>query len=124
MMSYRWCLVVLVAALLTGGVSACSESPATTKPSGVSCTNYAIHASGKYHDEVWVRVNVSNATTQPRHYAVEVALSIRSSQPEAPAATHVTVSGLVAANTSAELGRKVLTTDVVQRCRVTRLSRS
>ena len=124
MMSSRWCLVTLVAGLLAGGVSACSDSPATTKASGVSCTNYAIHASGEYHDEVWVRVDVSNATTQPRHYAVEVALSVRSSQPESAAATNVTVSGLVAANTSTELGRKVLTTDVVQRCRVTRLSRS
>jgi hypothetical protein len=124
MMSYRWSVVILVAALLTGGVSACSDSSTTTKTSAVSCTNYAIHASGKYHDEVWVRVDVSNATTQPRHYAVDVALSVRSSQPGAEPATHVTVSGLVAANTSAELGRKVLTTDVVQRCRVTRLSRS
>ena len=124
MMSYRRFLVIVVAALLSGGVSACSDSTATTKTSGVSCTNYAIHASGRYHDEVWVRVDVSNATTQPRHYAVEVALSVRSSQPGATAATHVTVSGLVAANTSTELGRKVLTTDVVQRCRVTRLSRS
>jgi hypothetical protein len=124
MMSYRWSLVIVVAALLAGGMSACSDSPATTKTSGVSCTNYAIHASGKYHDEVWVRVNVSNATAQPRHYAVEVALSVHNSQQEATAATNVTVSGLVAANTSAELGRKVLTTDVVQRCRITRLSRS
>jgi hypothetical protein len=124
MKSHRPWLVVLVAALLSGGLSSCSDSPSTTKTSGVSCTNYAIHASGKYHDEVWVRVNVSNVSAQPRHYAVEVALSVRGSQPESAAATSVTVSGLVAANTSAELGRKVLTTDVVQRCRVTRLSRS
>ncbi len=88
----------------------------------MSCTNYAIHASGKYHDEVWVRVNVSNATTQPRRYAVDVALS--AGQAAGPGCTHVTVTGLVAANTSAELGRKVLTTDAVQRCRITRLSRS
>ncbi len=117
-------LVGLAAAVLTSAVSACGASTAATGASGVSCTNYAIHASGKYHDEVWVRVNVSNPTTQPAHYAVDVDLSIRKSQPGPAPAMHVTISGLVAANTSAALGRKVLSTDAVQRCRVTKLSRS
>ena len=117
-------LVGLAAAVLTGAVSACGSSTAATSASGVSCTSYAIHASGKYHDEVWVRVNVSNRTTQPAHYAVEVDLSVRKSQPGPAPAMHVTINGLVAANTSAALGRKVLTTDSVQRCRVTKLSRS
>jgi hypothetical protein len=123
-MSYRYCLAAAVAATLASVLSACSGSTATTgTSSAVSCTNYAIHASGRYHEEVWVRVSVSNATTAPRRYAVEVALSVRGSQPGA-AAPKVTVNGLVAANSSAELGRKVLTTDTVQRCRVIRLSRS
>ena len=119
-----YCLVGLAAGALAGGLSACSDPPAATAAPGVSCTNYAIHASGKYHDEVWVRVNVSNSSTHPARYAIGVDLSVRSSQPgEAPAA-HVTIKGLVAAKTSAELGRKVLTTDVVKRCRVTGISRS
>lgn len=123
-MWYRYCLGGLMAAILVSVVSACSGSSATTgTSSGVSCTNYAIHASGRYHDEVWVRVTVSNATTQPRHYAIEVALIVRASHPDA-ASPNVTVNGLVPANSSAELGRKVLTTQAVQRCRVTRLSRS
>ena len=117
-------LVGLAAAVLTGTVSACGASPAATGASGVSCTNYAIHASGKYHDEVWVRVNISNPTTQAAHYAVDVNLSVRKSQPGPAPAMHVTINGLVAANTTAALGRKVLATDVVQRCRVTKLSRS
>jgi hypothetical protein len=119
----RW-VAGIVAVLLASLVSACSGSTtATGNSSDVSCANYAIHASGIYHDEVWVRVSVSNPTTEPRRYAVEVALSVRGGQPGA-APVNVTVNGLVAANSSAELGRKVLTTDAVQRCRVTRLSKS
>jgi hypothetical protein len=117
-------LVGLAAVVLAGGVSACSHSTAATSASGVSCTNYAIHASGRYHDEVWVRVTISNPTTKPARYAIDVDLSVRKSQPGPAPAMHVTINGLVAANTSAALGRKVLATDVVQRCRVTRLSRS
>jgi hypothetical protein len=120
----RYYLLVLAATALIGVLTACGSSSVKTGSSAVSCTNYPIHASGKYHDEVWIRVSVSNATTQPRHYAIDVALTVRVSQPGTTPAGDVTINGLVAAHSSAELGRKVLTTDVVQRCRVTRLSRS
>jgi hypothetical protein len=117
-------LLGLTAAALASTVSACSDPPPKTAASDVSCTNYAIHASGNYHDEVWVRVNVSNSTTHPARYAIEVDLSVGNSQAGAGLTRQVTISGLVAAKTSAELGRKVLTTDAVKRCRVTGLSRS
>jgi hypothetical protein len=114
----------LAAAVLACAVSACSQSTPATGASGVTCTNYAIHASGKYHYEVWVRVEVNNTTAQPARYAIDVALNVRHTQQAAVTAAHVTLNGLVAGKTSTELGRKVLTTDVVQRCRVTKLSRS
>jgi hypothetical protein len=120
---HRW-LAGMAAVIMASLVSACSGSTtATGDSSGVSCANYVIHTSGIYHDEVWVRVSVSNSTAEPRRYAVDVALSVRGGQPGATP-VNVTVNGLVAANSSAELGRKVLTTDIVQRCRVTRLSKS
>lgn len=117
-------LLGLTAAALASAVSGCSDPPPKTAASGVSCTNYPIHASGKYHDEVWVRVNVSNSTTHPARYAIDVDLSVGHSQAGAGLTKQVTISGLVAAKTSAELGRKVLTTDAVNRCRVAGLSRS
>ena len=41
----------------------------------VSCANYAIHGTGKYHDEVSVQVSVSNSTTAAGNYTVEVDLT-------------------------------------------------
>ena len=105
-----------------GAISACGSSaqaPGATGATGATCTNYAIHASGKYRDEVWVRVNVANPTTKPAEYSIEVDLTAPGSDPPT-----VTIVGLVPAKTSAQLGRKVLTTADVKSCRVARLSRS
>jgi hypothetical protein len=119
-------VVGLAAAVtLVGAVSGCSGAARATGASTVSCANYAIHASGRYHDEVWVRVNVSNSASRPAHFSIDVNLSVSPSvAASAPAPIQVTVSGLVPAGTTAELGRKLLTTSLVQRCRITRLSRS
>jgi hypothetical protein len=115
----------LAAGIVTvGAISACGSSAPATGATGATCTNYAIHASGKYHDEVWVRVNVANSTTKPAEYSIEVDLSAPGSDPVTAAATTVTIVGLVPAKTSAQLGRKVLTTADVESCRVARLSRS
>jgi hypothetical protein len=121
----------LAAAIVTvGAISACGSSAPGASATGatgatnVTCTNYAIHASGKYRDEVSVRVNVANPTTKPAEYSIEVALTAPGSDPVAASATTVTIVGLVPAKTSAQLGRKVLTTAEVKSCRVVRLSRS
>ena len=122
--SYRL-VSLLVAVALVGALSACGGS---ALPAGsASCTNYALHGAGKYHNEVSVRVEVSNSTAHPARYAVDVALTAGRGAPADAASTHVTIHGSVAAHASAELGRKVLTADPDQRCRViriTRLSRS
>jgi hypothetical protein len=118
----------LAAAIVTvGAISACGSSApgaSATGATNVTCTNYAIHASGKYRDEVSVRVNVANPTTKPAEYSIEVDLTAPGSDPVAASATTVTIVGLVPAKTSAQLGRKVLTTAEVKSCRVVRLSRS
>jgi hypothetical protein len=118
---------LLVAVTLAGAVSACGQSgpaaPTFTGASRVSCTNYAIHASGRYHDEVSVRVQASNATARTALFAVDVAMTV--SRPgRADAATTVTVGGPVPSRSSLELGHKVLTVGPVSHCRVTRVSRS
>ena len=118
---------LLVAVTLAGAVSACGQSaagPAFTGASGVSCTSYSIHASGRYHDEVSVRIQASNATARRVLFAVDVAMTV--SQPgRTPAHTaHVTIDGPVPSRSSLELGHKVLTAGPVSHCRVTRVSRS
>ena len=116
-----------VAVTLAGAVGGCGQSaagPTFTGASGVSCTNYAIQASGRYHDEVSVRVEASNATARTAQFAVDVTMTV--SQPGRAAAPtkHVTLGGPVPSRSSLELGHKVLTVGPVSHCRVTRVSRS
>jgi hypothetical protein len=119
---------LLLAVVLAGAVSGCghSGSAAAGKSgvSGVSCTSYALAASGKYRDEVSVKVQVSNTATRAARYAIDV--EVESSSPKAASdpSAQVTVSGSVAPRSSAELGHKVLTSGPVKRCRVTQVTRS
>jgi hypothetical protein len=115
-----WRLAGLLAAVtLAGALSSCGSSDSAQSAPGLSCTNYALHGAGKYHNELSVRVEVSNSTTQLARYAIGVALTGSGGAP----ATNVTINGSVASHRSAELSRKVLTADTVQRCRVTRTTR-
>lgn len=114
---------MLAVCVLAGAASGCGSSSQPTSAPGVSCTNYPIHASGKYRDEVAVQVAVSNATSSPARFVVTVDLA-SSKAPGDGTATQVTIYGLVASHSSAELSRKVLTTGPVQRCRITKLGRS
>ena len=116
----------LAAVILIGAATACGgggSAPATSA-SNVSCTNYALHGTGRYHDEVAVRVSVSNTTSAAGHYVIDVDLTGADSAGAAAPDTHVTITGLVPAESSAVLSRKVLATRQVRHCQITRLSRS
>jgi len=114
----------LAAVILVGAATACGGgSASTTSASSVSCANYALHGTGKYRDEVLVRVSVSNTTSAGGHYVIDVDLT-GSDPPGAAPDTHVTITGLVPAGSSAVLSRKVLATSQVQHCQITRLTRS
>jgi hypothetical protein len=115
---------LLSAAALTGALTACGGPASSTSASSVSCTNFAIHGTGKYQDEVQVRVSVSNTTPQPVTYTVDVDLTMADPAGSGTPAMHVTVSGLVAAKSSADLSRKVLSIGKVQHCQITRSSPS
>jgi hypothetical protein len=114
----------LAAVIMVSAVSACGGGSASTASApSVSCANYAIHGTGKYHDEVWVRVSVSNTTSAAGNYVIGVDLT----GPDPGGATldtHVTITGLVPAGASAVLSRKVLSTSKIQHCQITRLTRS
>lgn len=114
----------LAAVIVAGAVIACSGPASSTSAPAVSCTNYAIHGSGKYHDEVWVRVSVSNTSSRSVRYVVDVNLTPADPAGTGAPATRVTITGLGAANSPAELSRKVLTVGRVQHCEITRLSQS
>jgi hypothetical protein len=118
--------VLLVTVVLAGTVTACGHSAATptsTGVAGVSCTSYALHGNGRYHDEVSVSVQASNATARSARFAVDVQLSVSRPSRADVTATDVTIHGSVASRSSGELGRKVLTSGTVKQCRVTRVSR-
>lgn len=117
-------VVIFVSAV--SAVTACSGggSGSTTSAPAVTCANYAIHGSGKYTDEVLVRVSVSNTTSQPANYTVGVGLTLADPAGSAAPVTKVTITGLVAAKSSSELSRKVLTVSQVQHCQITGLSQS
>jgi hypothetical protein len=120
-------VVLLATVALAGTVTACGHSaaaPTSSGVAGVSCTNYALHGNGRYHDEVSVSVQANNSTARSARFAVEVQLSVSHPSPADVTATEVTVHGSVASRSSVELGRKVLTSGPVKRCRVTRVSRS
>ncbi|MBO0885741.1 MAG: hypothetical protein J2P17_36480, partial [Mycobacterium sp.] len=87
------------------------------------CANYALHTAA-YKDEVRVLVGVTNSSPKPTRYAIDVDLSVQRTGPATVTTTEVTISGLVAAKTSTQLGRKVLTTGPVSRCWVVHTSRS
>ena len=114
----------LAAAILVSAATACGGGAASSGASAasVSCNNYAIHGTGKYHDEVWVQVSVSNAATQPVNYTIGVDLTVADPAGSGTPAMHVAITGLVAAKTSAELSRKVLSTGQVRHCQITHLS--
>jgi hypothetical protein len=113
----------LAALTLAGALSSCGGSDTAQSAPGLSCTNYALHGTGKYHDEVSVSVKVSNSTTHLARYAIDVALTASHDGPGDAPSTHVTIHGSVASHASTELSRKVLTAGPVQRCRVTRTTR-
>jgi len=119
---------LLAAVTLAGAMSACGPStpaaPASGGVAGVSCTSYALHANGTYHDEVSVRVKVNNSTSRTARYAINVEMSASHPRPGDVTSTEVTIDGSVAAHTSVELGHKVLTSDPVKQCRITKVSRS
>jgi hypothetical protein len=118
-------LTGLTAALMTAAmVTSCADSSHVSATASVTCNSYPIHGSGRFHDEIWVRVQVANRTGQPAHYTVDVELNLLHADPSAVSSADALVSGLVAANSSAELGRKVLTTDAVSQCRIVRVDRS
>lgn len=115
---------VLVAVSMAGALGACGGgSNAAQSAPGLSCTNYALQGSGRYHNEVSVRVNVTNSTTHRARFAVRVDLTTSGAPPGSAPSVPVTINGSVASRASAVLARKVLTTDRVQGCRVARIIR-
>jgi hypothetical protein len=123
-LSSKWLTGPLAAMVLASVMSACGGSAGTPSASTVSCANYAIHGSGKYRDEVWVQVSVSNTSSNAVNYVVDVNLTAADPKGSTTTPAHITVSGLVAAKSSAELSRKVLTVSQVQHCVITGLSQS
>jgi hypothetical protein len=115
---------LLSAAALAGALTACSSPASSMSGPSVSCTNYAIHGTGKYHDEVQIRVSVSNTAPQPVTDTVDVDLTTADSAGSGIPAMHVAIAGLVAAKSSADLSRKVLSVSKVQHCQITRTSPS
>jgi hypothetical protein len=115
---------LLCAAALAGALAACGSPASSPSAPSVSCANYAIHGTGKYHDEVQIRVSVSNTTAQPVTDTVDVDLTMADSAASGTPTLHVSLTGLVAAKSSADLSRKVLSVGKVQHCRITRSSRS
>jgi hypothetical protein len=112
-------LVAIVAASL---LSACGSSGPVSASQGLTCSNYALHGTGNYRNEESVRVEVSNSTGHAAIYAVGVALTGARNGNAPASSTVVTVSGAVASHASGLLGRKVLTTGPIQRCRVTHIT--
>ena len=114
---------LLLAVMLAGVLSACGSSDSVVSGQGIRCGNYALQGSGKFRNEVSVRVKVSNPTAHPARYAVDVALTWGHDEHGDAAAARVTIHGSVASHASAELARKVLTARPIRRCRVTRITR-
>ena len=116
-----------VAVTLAGAVSGCGQSaagPTFTGASGVSCTNYAIQASGRYHDEVSVRVEASNATARTRPVRRRRDHDREPARAGRCAYQACDDRRACPSRSSLELGHKVLTVGPVSHCRVTRVSRS
>ena len=109
---------LLVMVGLVGALSACGGSDAAQSEPGLSCVNNALQGGGQYHNEVSVRVDVSNSTTHKARYEVRVDLTASSDPPGSAPSMHVMITGPVASSASAVLARKVLTADRVRGCRV------
>jgi hypothetical protein len=114
---------VLAGAALAATVSACGGTGQVASGPGVSCANYALHGTGRYHNELSVQATVANSTAHPARYAVDVALTVARSGSASTSAATVTIHGSVPPRTSAELSRKVLTAGAVQRCRIAHVAR-
>jgi hypothetical protein len=114
----------LAAVTLAGTLSACGGGPAPVQSSpGASCSNYPLHGAGSYHNEASIHVEVSNATSHPARYAIDVTLTAAKDASGAAPSMHVTIHGSLGSHASGELGRKVLTADLIQRCQVTSITR-
>jgi hypothetical protein len=113
----------LVAVALAGALSACGGSTSVQSSPGASCSNYPLHGAGSYHNEASIHVEVSNATAYPARYAIDVTLTAAHDGPGGASAVHVTIHGSLGSHASGELGRKVLTADLIQRCQVTGITR-
>ena len=113
----------LAATLLAIAASACSNgSPGESPASSVTCTSYAVHGTGAYHDEVQVKVSVSNSSSAAADYQADVIMTLGG--PAVGGDMHVPVTGLVPAKASGTLTRKVLTVGTAQHCTISRLTRS
>lgn len=114
---------VLVAAAAASLLSACGSSgPASASP-GLTCSNYVLHGTGNYRNEESVRIEVTNSSAHAALYAIDVTLTGKGNgTSKASTTTLVMVSGAVASHASGLLGRKVLTTEPIQQCRVTHIT--
>src|SRR5260370_42172022 len=61
---------LLVAVTLAGALSACGGSSSVRSSPGVTCTNYALHGTGRYHNEGSVPGEGSNSTAPPARHAI------------------------------------------------------
>ena len=112
----------LVAVFLISALSGCGGSASVQSSPGLSCSNYPLHGAGKYHNEASVRVEVSNSTAAPARYAIDVILTAAANGSAVTPSTLVTIHGSLASHASGQLSRKLLTTDAIQRCRVTHIT--
>jgi hypothetical protein len=113
----------LAAVTLAGTLSACGGAAPVQSSPGASCSNYPLHGAGSYHNEASIRVEVSNATAHPARYAIDVTLTAAKNASGGASSMHVTIHGSLGSHASGELGRKVLTADLIQRCQVTSITR-
>lgn len=122
----------LIAGAAAGGVGACGGAPIAAGNSGtsgtaaatVSCPSFPIHGAGEYRDEVQIQVVIGNASATAATYRITVDLTVAKAAGAAQPVMHETLTGLVAANSTRQLSRKVLAGGPVQHCTIARLSRS
>jgi len=113
-------LTAITAASVLAG---CGGGPSGSATAGsAACVSYPIHGAGKYRYEVRIQVAVTNATSAPASYAV--AVNLAGAGQAGHGDVRVTVTGLVAAATTAQLSHKVLTVGDVKACRVIQVTRS
>jgi len=115
-----------IAAVTTvGALTACGGGPAAAQSGpGLNCSNYSLHGGGSYHNEASIHVKVTNSTARRARYTVDVDLTAAHGGSGHTPAVHVTIYGSLASHTSGELGRKVLTGDPIQSCRLVRIQQS